>query len=315
MITEPTVFVTGAGASAPYGFPLGGQLVDLILQEMAEPGALMTVFGALGFRTDDLQAFRDDLKYSGLRSIDAFLEGSDDTYVSIGKIAIAHAILWRESREALFQGGLQKSHWYEYLWNLIRPGLTVDNVSENRLAVITFNYERSFEYYFTTALKHTLQMSHWRDAVTASEQAIPVVHLHGVVGDTENFGAHVKPLNQQLVKRSAASIRVVHDKMTEDDPEFEHARRLIGMAKRIAFLGFGFHPANIRRLRLKDTVSKDEIGTESPYYIHSNPYIHATAYDMREGEIQRARHALNIPITFMSPDVDAVELLRKVTFW
>lgn len=38
MITQPIVFILGAGASAPYGFPVGKALMDNIIVNLGDEG-------------------------------------------------------------------------------------------------------------------------------------------------------------------------------------------------------------------------------------------------------------------------------------
>jgi hypothetical protein len=263
----------------------------------------------MGFRDGDLEESSKDLKYSGLNSIDAFLEGSDETSLLIGKTAIAFWILWMENRERLFDPET-KGNWYEYLWNMVRPGINVDNAAENKVSIITFNYERSFEYYFRTAIKHTLRLNNIQKAQWVLDQAFPIIHLHGVVGDTESFGSHSKPLNAQVVEKAASSIRVIHDKTAEDDPDFVKARTWISNASRIAFVGFGFHPENIRRLMIPETVPE---GIRQPTYPGGScERIQGTAYGLGDGEKIRARRNLGIPITLHTQSADAYDFLRGI---
>ena len=81
MIKKKTVFVLGAGASAPYGFPLGNVLLtkvrDALLQkhlnrrnEFAD-----SVMEAGGFSQFDVDLFAQHLGAAGRYSIDEFLVG------------------------------------------------------------------------------------------------------------------------------------------------------------------------------------------------------------------------------------------------
>ena len=66
MITMPTVFILGAGASKPYGYPTGSELKNIILRNLeGEPISGYSSWSKLGFEASDLQEFRDALFYSG----------------------------------------------------------------------------------------------------------------------------------------------------------------------------------------------------------------------------------------------------------
>jgi len=101
MIREGTVFIIGAGASAPYGFPVGS-----------------------GFRDDICLNFRKDIEKFGVSSIDVLdmLEQADEfverfrksqilidkwlslnrRFENIGKLAIVNSIVKHEKLEELF---------------------------------------------------------------------------------------------------------------------------------------------------------------------------------------------------------------------
>jgi hypothetical protein len=110
MVTKPTVFVLGAGASEPYGFPLGIELVDLIATRILSGLAPVEVrqFQALGHDLAPLKEFATALKAARPYSIDAFLE-TRGTFRDIGEATIAQWLLQAES-----DGGLQ----------VARPGAT-----------------------------------------------------------------------------------------------------------------------------------------------------------------------------------------------
>src|SRR5881409_3087217 len=119
MITLTTVFVIGAGASAGYGFPLGAELVRLIVQGTVQGGPMRRDLLTAGFRDDGLDAFAERLRGADPRSIDTFLEGNDAKTVEIGKAAIALLILGAEGQclrdGRLFIGSQRlEDHWLGY---------------------------------------------------------------------------------------------------------------------------------------------------------------------------------------------------------
>ena len=76
MITIPTVFIIGAGASAEYGFPLGHGLVQNIVAGTAPQGGLSVELLRAGFTKDELNEFNRKLRGADPLSIDTFLEGT-----------------------------------------------------------------------------------------------------------------------------------------------------------------------------------------------------------------------------------------------
>lgn len=117
MINENTVLVLGAGASAPYGFPSGRQLLYEIVRfiDAGESGhAGLERYGHLldaGFSADELASFRDVLRLSKQPSVDALLEKRPD-FVRVGKAAIAAGLIPYEAPEVIRQAEEPKSGWY-----------------------------------------------------------------------------------------------------------------------------------------------------------------------------------------------------------
>src|SRR5216683_5100509 len=260
MITRPTVFILGAGASAEYGFPLGEALVQRIKSGTSPSprGDLRVDLARADFKQSELDEFFRKLRDSDLLSIDAFLEGNQDRFQQIGKAAIAITIL-RAERDSQtgerWQGtNVPDDHWLRYVWNMMKSGCdSVDRFAQNRVSFVTFNYDRTIEWYFPIVLENALNLGP-REARELLARSVPVVHLHGEIAHLE-FG--YSPGNEghlagEQVLQIAAGIRVVHD--PTDEPQFKKAWELFKQASLVCILGFGYHPTNIERLRLKDFV-------------------------------------------------------------
>src|SRR5262245_60288218 len=97
MIEYPTVLVLGAGASRPYGFPSGEELLREAVTELLQPAsAWRGLLDACGFSWNVQEQVARELAGSGRYSIDAFLEGRAE-YRPIGTTAIAAALIPREN--------------------------------------------------------------------------------------------------------------------------------------------------------------------------------------------------------------------------
>jgi hypothetical protein len=119
------------------------------------------------------------------------------------------------------------------------------------LAIVTFNYDRSFEYYFTKLIGRRSGLSA-ADAYAIFNE-IPLIHLHGSFGPPDSsiaggldYGA---ALTADNIRIAAENILVVSE-VTDTLPTFEAAEQLFWRAERIRFLGFGYSPDNVRRLRI-----------------------------------------------------------------
>ena len=93
MIERSTVLVLGAGASAPYGFPLGNQLCERIIRETGQGDnqQLREILVNFGESTDAIDDFRNAFQLSAMPSIDSFL-ARREKFIKVGKAAVAATI-------------------------------------------------------------------------------------------------------------------------------------------------------------------------------------------------------------------------------
>lgn len=253
MITKPTTLILGAGASASFGFPTGYHLKQLVLARnslMDYPGYDKMLL-ALGESWDSFQRFCEALHKSGQRSVDSFLENRPE-FVSVGKIAIATVLIGYESEMHLFKH--DGKSWYDYLFDQLRAPFT--DFGKNKLSILTFNYDRSFEHFLFTALKNAYGKHGQEAAEKLSE--IPIVHLHGDLGELPCFSKeegrlYDTNLSPDTLRVAAKRIKIIHEGLAEQ-PQFVQAKKLLSESDIICFLGFGYHPLNMERLDFKKTI-------------------------------------------------------------
>jgi hypothetical protein len=299
MIQQPTVLILGAGASHPYGYPLGGELVRIIAQKTATGGELRA---ALSYDLT-MTAFHTRLRESEVLSIDDFLE-SNPAFAPLGKMCIVAALtVWGPRHDHEPNAA---AHWYKYLWGRLHEGAaTSEDFRRNHLRIITYNYEMSLERYFSRVLSKM-----YPDLADASEPAvagflrevIPIVHLHGTLG---NADAVVQPriereayLDPNFLGQTANGVRIVHE--DESTREYETAHEWLREAVNLHILGFGYHATNIRRL---DLVTQTRAGTTLQAF-------GGTALGMEEGERTRANRAINFRGGSLYP-IDCLQYLRS----
>ena len=107
-----------------------------------------------------LSAFRQSVLESDPTSIDTYLSQDFGEYTRlfrlIGKLAITHVISVAESEKRFLQlevpnSEMQKTkdHWYRYLWQecLAKDIQTLSQLKAKKLRIVSFNYDRSLEYY------------------------------------------------------------------------------------------------------------------------------------------------------------------------
>jgi len=311
MITVPTTLVLGAGASKPYGFPSGHELRQFLCNQTALNGMY-----PFGFDQRDLEVFSTTFLKSGMSSIDAFLARRGEhkigsltnaTYADIGKAAIAYCLIQRERADLLHMAS--DDHWYQYLWSFMSDSL--DSFGENKLRIITFNYDRSLEYYLLTALQYSFGISVQEAALHL--QKIPILHVYGQLGvlpdlpiNGETRQYHPDVSDSVYIKVAARGIRVI-DESRDDDEVFEKAYSYLTEAERICFLGFGFDPTNVRRLRINQLMQDFRMREED-----NEPRIFATTFGLEAAERQKIMNRLNPTKSFANPTPANIEPHAKL---
>ena len=252
MIAQPSVFILGAGASEPYGFPLGHELTKQIIERLnpeseGNQQMVQAVIRAAHCRMSNISEFVKDLLESQTESVDAFLEHRPDL-VTIGKYAIAAVLQVNERCETLHSCE-PKKHWYKYLLRMVNAPF--DQFQDNKLSIITYNYDRSLEEFLFRALRVRAKGQHGDDEWARKlRESIPIVHLHGQLGSHPQFAVDgtkvVVPYGDwgkgAFLKLAGDGIRIIHEDFDLDnDPVFQQAYRLLSQAKYVFFIGFGYH--------------------------------------------------------------------------
>ena len=241
MISSPTVLILGAGSSAHCGYPLGSGMVSNICRLKAG-----STLDDIPFDKSEVCEFINRLSRSGYYSIDAFLADTPE-HLDLGKFLIARELSKSEELDRLFPPS--NSGWYQYLFNQLLVDGKPD-FAKNNLSIVTFNYDRSLEAYLHTATMNRFRMS--SSEATECLAAIPIIHPHGILGPYPDK-PYSKPNSREDLAERANDIKVIHELENEKDTfcsiDFEIAHQHLTKAKRIYFLGFGFHNENIERFR------------------------------------------------------------------
>jgi hypothetical protein len=261
IVDHRTVLVLGAGASMDFGFPSGRELWQQIIGLLGSPESdFFRVLLDLGHRKV-LDEFRRELTAARPPSVDVFLDDRRE-YLDVGKAAIACALIPIEqaSTAPLFSPGIFS--WYDYLYHRLTDGKR-DDFSRNRLSIVTFNYDRSLEFFLFTTLK-----SRWRltDAECAELlKAVQIVHIYGPLGDLAELSGgrglrYGAALDRSAVEHAVSRMQILHEAADNADAVIR-ARKLLLEADAICFLGFGYHPTNLERLGVKDLGNRSVMGT------------------------------------------------------
>jgi hypothetical protein len=255
MITTPTVFILGAGASVPYGLLSGAELVVWIRNVSRDE---LTPYGVGVAEFDE---FAKQLSASAQSSVDAFLEHREE-FLNVGKTAIAARLAGLENPAYVSR---VEEDWYTWLLDRMTVATPFADLRRNQVSFVTFNYDRSLEHHLHTGLRARYGKSVAEVAEVLS--AFPIVHVHGRLGylPWEKAAENEKrdysnTLTPEAVKTAAKGIKIMSENR-DDSPEFQEAQRLMQNARRIGILGFGYHRVNMNRLKLPLDQHRQTFGT------------------------------------------------------
>lgn len=279
-----TVFVLGAGASAELRLPTGKELTEKIASSLriktstfnsvqSGDSLVLEALSALSAENgcqdiiNEIQIANRISRGMPLAiSIDNYIDNHrDDRMVAqVGKIGIAYQILKSERSSLLYtqkprETGSQLSKlsgtWYVNFFKLITENCSLRDL-EKRLREITliiFNYDRCIEHF----LIHALMTIYSLDESLAAEyvKKIDIFHPYGTVdklpwqlekGTATSFGEEVTGYRLYQLSRN---IKTFTEGSDNESSELKDMRKQFRDAERICFLGFAFHPLNLRFLR------------------------------------------------------------------
>lgn len=293
-----TVFIVGAGTSAPFGLSLGGDLITSIANAISTErrliessdsrpyGALKTfAIGAVrtvpGFQrlpihgtvlrrcwdeanrqfsdhANDylrkINELKDLLSGQTSETIDDFIV-ENPGYAEISKQCIAALFflscynirdeLSVKDFEARSYGKDSTRNWVHLFINIVRQGIRTNEVSaENKVKVITFNYDTVLEYILEKQFSNTeRRMAHWSEYVE-------ILHVHGQCGLLSEMNGSPAAICNEWAK----GIHVVNeDGVPEHVTESRRrAASLVQSAKELFFCGFAFSGPNRRLLKIDE---------------------------------------------------------------
>jgi hypothetical protein len=294
VINKRTVFVLGAGASCPYGYPSGSELRSLILYNAGSynGGFLSSYIDFLNRENLDKSTKDTKLKQvkqfietfkGAVKSIDVFIANNPKS-APTGKYIIAFEI-FRAEKESRFREEIQSekerldSHdnkkyvrgragfygddWYSYLFKRITDSLVgkdaLPDFSNGNISFITFNYDRSLEYFFYDSLKCLYSEVSEDDRITQTLKQLKILHVYGQIAplkwqNPSDYVDYNPQINESILQNSISNIRTVHEE--KENPELTETHNLIKQAEQIFFLGFGYAPENLEILKLPDRTKK-----------------------------------------------------------
>jgi len=262
------------------GMPLGDELVRLVIREanatleahrsrvqtMRQPQSLAyNTCVALGVQMRDVERLSQRLQATDGLSVDA-LAFEDETLAPAAKALIASVLLPMEWEVPLWS---QTNAWLK----LVAHRCLRHFEGSIEIGFVTFNYDRLIERrltHFVSGLKECSIEAAWR----LVGERIPIVHVHGQLGEYSPSCAdpdeHQVPSHEsecpglrhdilRYTKAAAEGLLLAGERSRGGLSLAAEARKLLGSAQRIMFLGFDFAPENMARLEISKGSAKEVI--------------------------------------------------------
>lgn len=309
MISEETIFVLGAGASAPYGYPIGSELRDdICLNFKNDMSALLERSGGdYGALKEPMQAaadFIESFQKSRIQSINRWLS-LNGSYRDIGKLAIVNAIVKREQTRIAFEGKAKALDWFSVLFNEMMVGIAKpEHFAYHRVGFITFNYDRVFEHLLYESFRNAFSNVPLEE-INRILSTIPILHVYGCIDKPPwkkreyKYGdSYTLPYIDEARKR----IKTVGESVaTYGHMELRKGDLLLRSARKIFFLGFGYDSQNLELLGIPQRFE----GISQP------PTILGTGQGLFQEEILSIQLRLGMSLAPVVKECDCTELLRK----
>lgn len=268
----------------PYGMPSGAELRSIICRDGWLSNQLQELF-EIG--EDEVRDFTSTFLMSSVASIDAFLTKRDN-FTQIGKLTIATILCSREYQNAVAVNDVE-DHWYHHLQQSLIDGATTPAAfAQNNIRFISFNYDRSLEFFIHQAIKNIFGVSD--DEALRVLGKMGILHVYGTLGEfhyksvpgARPYSHDVSPMQ---IRIAADGIKIIPEARS-NEKTFETARKWLYESESIGYLGFGFDTLNVERLGLSDVI-KIRLDNKMPA-----PYVVASTFGKTEKEIEKIQKSL-----------------------
>ena len=283
-MTQNTVFVIGAGASKEANFPTGYELKETIARLLdirfdsfgtKQKSGDYLIIAALrllaiqlgGNRTGIINSYLHEARHirdalPQAISIDNFIDTqrNNDKIALCGKLAIVRSILDAEEKSLLYFERRRSDStinfqaltetWYTPFFQFLTQSCDKNDLKERfeSITLIIFNYDRCLEHFIYYALQNYYKISETEAANLVKK--INRYHPYGDVGtlpwinQTGSIEFGSEPSKEELLELSS-KIKTFTEGTDPDSSEILEIRKHMGMADRLVFIGFAFHPLNM----------------------------------------------------------------------
>ena len=289
MITTPTTFVIGAGASTDYGLPTSVHLRQAAHKLNPEQSAYQLILKAKLCTPKQLNEILEDLRNQGTSSIDEFLfaRQADEITMKVGRALIA-LLLGRHFPNVRSPDALRGSpqDWLGYIIDKMQSGAPncIAFVKGNaEVRFVTFNFDSNIEDRLEKAIRNLYQgtnKTELQSAVDAIRRQI--IHVHGRLPHPPGSPLPEHDFNDwgewtAWLKSAQSEIRVVMDEI--DANILADALEAVQRSNILCFLGFAYASDNLAKLGLPHAL---HLGLNGQKVYRD---IYGTAYRMGKGEI------------------------------
>ena len=282
MITRPTTFVVGAGASNDYGLPTSVELRQEAHKLNPEDRAYQLILAAGLCTQQQLNNVLNDLRSQGTSSIDEFLfaRQDDEITMKVGRALIA-LLLGSHFPDVRSPDSLvtEQSDWLGYIIDKMQSGARDCQAffqGNEEVRFVTFNFDSIIEDRLEKALRNLYRGTadaHLQNVVNAIHRQI--IHVHGQLTPPPS---QLPPIHQlgygsgwiDWLRSAPSEIRVVMDQIERST--LVATQLAVRRSKILCFLGFAYANDNLERLHLPKS--------ERLNY----GQIYGTAFGMRPGE-------------------------------
>lgn len=292
MIEIPTVFILGAGASKPYGYPTGQELRSKICRNIVESleNLIMKIDDAeiRRYRANLItitKEFAPTFYKSDTKSIDIFL-ARNRKYYDVGTFAIALNILVAEQHSHFREEVPVKENWYTHLNRRMRSEMPKEDDYEffgkNKVSFITFNYDRSLEFYLYDSLINAFTSIPLTNIQVRTLMPFEIIHVFGKIADlpweSKSGLEYASGYDFHKIDKAKDNIKIIFE--TPEVNFLKKIKREIANAKRVFFLGFGFAKENLKILGIPEVLNNEQ-------------EIYGTALGFTNKEILQIRRTLS----------------------
>lgn len=235
--------------------------------------------------------FKEAFLKSSNFSIDVWLARNPE-FNEIGKHAIIESILHYEKQSKFRElSNIPEQDWYSYFFNELINGVfecgEINKIVAGKgIRIISFNYDRSLEYFLNESFLFTFQ---GLSQLSNFFLPIEIHHVYGQIEELKYQTTNNKPLHYGNIHRNNSfdlikNIKVIHEERVRDKKE--ELKNWIINSRKIYFLGFGYSPENLK------AIGYDEIDIAH----FQNKKIYGTVFGLENGEIEEVKKRLRIDL-------------------